>query len=397
MVEELKEVIEGNKILDELEKGPWPSHVKEVRKTRYPVKLYGASLYAKRDFWTTGGYVSVPGVPTGILMRVTSRPDIGESANVVRVYVPSGQFLSSKMLNKLADFADKYGVGMVHAITTSGDMELPGIPKDRIKEFANEFRADSGMDIGSTGDSFRNTTCCVGPALCEFANIDSLKLRDDFYDAFFDYAKYPTFPHKMKMKISACPLECARATQKGDIAVVGSWVGGPEVDPASMYSLTTRQRQDLVDSCPTGALRLEDGDIDVKGEDCIQCMQCVRLSQGALAPGGKKVYQLFVGGKLRGKKGPFTAKLLAVVETEEQLFDLIRKLVDVFTEQAARKERLGDLIMRVGMKNFLGLMGLPAEPAQVSELRTNIFYGVSAEGRKKAVDMLKARLEGDSE
>ena len=394
MTEELKEVVEGNKILDELEKGPWPSHVKEVRKTRYPVKMYGASLHAKRDYWTTGGYVSVPGVPTGILMRVTSRPDIGESANVVRVYIPSGQFLSSKMLNSLADFADKYGVGMVHAITTSGDMELPGIPKERIREFATDFRANSGMDVGSTGDSFRNTTCCVGPALCEYANFDSLKLRDDFYDAFFDYAKFPTFPHKMKLKISACPLECARATQKGDVGVVGSWVGGPEVDHAQMKSLSEEERRQLAGSCPTGAIQVKDGSVDISGEDCIQCMQCIKLSNGALAPGSKKIYQLYVGGKLRGKKGPFSAKLLGTAETEEELFALMRKLVDVFVDQAARKERLGDLIMRIGMRHFLDLMGLPADSRQVKDLRTNIFYGVSAEKRKKSVDELKAAVGG---
>ena len=396
MTEELKEVVEGNKILDELEKGPWPSHVKEVRKTRYPVKMYGASLYAKRDFWTTGGYVSVPGVPTGILMRVTSRPDIGESANVVRVYIPSGQFLSSRMLNNLADFADKYGVGMVHAITTSADMELPGIPKERIKEFAADFRANSGMDVGSTGDAFRNTTCCVGPALCEYANIDSLKTRDDFYGEFFDYAKFPTMPHKIKLKISACPLDCARATQKGDVAVVGSWVGGPEVDPASMGALSAEEKRGLVDSCPTGALSLDDGGIGVKGEDCIQCMQCIKMSRGALTPGLKKVYQVLVGGKLRGKKGPFTAKLVADLDTEEEVFAMIHKLADVYSDQAARKERLGDLIMRIGMKNFLGLMGIVPDSKQVKDLRTNIFYGVSAEARKKATEELNAAVGGAS-
>lgn len=396
MAEELKEVVEGNKILDELEKGPWPSHVKEVRRTKYPVKMYGASLYAKRDYWTTGGYVSVPGVPTGILMRVTSRPDIGESANVVRVYIPSGQFVTSKLLNNLADFADKYGVGMVHATTTSADMELPGIPKERIREFATDFRANSGMDVGSTGDAFRNTTCCVGPALCEYANFDSLKLRDDFYGEFFDYAKFPTMPHKIKLKISACPLECARATQKADVAVVGSWVGGPEVDSAYMRSLTSDEKRELIDSCPTGALFPQDGGIGVKGEDCIQCMQCIKLSKGALAPGAKKVYQMYVGGKLRGKKGPFTAKFTAVLDTEEEVFAMMHKIADVYADQAARKERLGDLIMRIGMKNFLALIGLSPDSKQAKDLRTNIFYGISAEGRKKATDELKALVGGAS-
>lgn len=392
--EEPKDVVEGNKLLDELEKGPWPSHVKETRKTKYPSKLYAASMYSKRDFWTTGGYVSVPGVPTGILMRVTSRPSIGESANVVRVYIPSGNFLTSELLRKLSDFADKYGVGMLHAITTGENVEIPGIPKDKIKEFAVEFRQLSGTDVGSTGDAFRNTTTCVGSALCEYANFDAMKMRDDFYEKFFDYAKYPTFPHKMKFKISGCPLDCARATQKGDIAVVGAWEGGPEIDQKLFKELREEAKQAIVESCPTKALSLKNGELSVKGEDCIQCMECIKLSRGGLMPGKPKKYFIYVGGKLRGKKGPFGSKLLAIVETQEEVFSLIEKIVNTFVDNAARKERLGDLITRVGMKKFILMLGMEPKPYHSSELRRNVFYGVTKEEKAKELHELKQVVGG---
>lgn len=395
MSEDPKEVTEGRKILSKLEDGPWPSYVKEANKTRYHVKLYGASLYLKRDLWTTGGYVSVPGVPTGILMRVTSRPDIGESANVVRIYMPSANFITSKMLRAMADFADKYGVGMVHAITTGDDIEIPGIPKEQIKDFATEFRQLSGTDVGSTGDAFRNTTCCVGPTLCEYANLDSPKMRDDFYEKFSDYAKYPTFPHKLKLKISACPLDCARATQKGDIAVVGSWVGGPRIDQGGVKALVETARKAIVDSCPTGALHLRNGRLETTDEDCVQCMECVKLSQGTIMPGERKRLLVYVGGKLRGKKGPFTSKLLAVLDSEEQVFSLIDKIANVYADNAARKERLGDLIMRIGMRRFLQLMDLEVKPFQVVDLRTNIFYSVDEKFRKKAVHELANSVEAE--
>ncbi|MEM0130015.1 MAG: hypothetical protein QXW75_00980, partial [Thermoplasmatales archaeon] len=127
MTELPEEVVKGRKILEDLKRGSWPNFVKEAQKTRYPVDLYGASLALKRDLFTTGGYVSVPGAPTGILMRVTSRPDIGESANIVRVLIPSGNFVTSDMLDKLCELADKYGVGLIHAISTGEDIEIPGI------------------------------------------------------------------------------------------------------------------------------------------------------------------------------------------------------------------------------------------------------------------------------
>ena len=69
--------------------------------------------------------------------------------------------------------------------------------------------------------------------------------------------------------------------------------------------------------------------------------------------------------------------------------DLVEKVVDVFQDHAARKERLGDLIFRVGMKGFLDLMKMPAKPMQVKDLRTNIFYGVSEEERIKIPEQVE--------
>lgn len=376
-----QEVQKGREMLAEIEKGDWPNFVREARKTRYPVDLYGTSLYLKRDLFTTGGYVSVPGAPTGILMRVTSRPDIGENTNVVRVLIPSGNFVTSDMLEKFCDFADSYGVGLLHALSTGQDVEIPGIPKDRIKEFVTDFRA-TGMDIGSTGDAYRSTTTCVGSALCEHSGFDTMGARDGFYDRFNDYAKYPTFPHKFKVKMSGCPLDCARATQKADFGVVGSWEGAPSVRPEVISKLEEDTLNEIVASCPTKAISRTNGGITIKGEDCTQCMMCIRKGRGALYPGEKKKFLIYVGGKLRGKKGPMSSKLLTRLNSVDEVYALLEKVVDAWSEHAGRKERLGDMVFRMGMKGFLDLVQIPPEPLNVKELRTNIFYAVNPEERK---------------
>jgi sulfite reductase alpha subunit len=393
------EVERGAKILKELEKGEWPSYVTETKKTRYPVKAYGVSLSLRRNLWGVGGYVSVPGIPTGILMRITTRPDIGESANLLRVYVPSGYFLPPKLLKLLADCADKYGVGMIHGLTTSSDIEIPGVPKERLLDLVKELR-EGGMDVGSTGDSFRNTTACVGPALCEFANYDSLKIRDDFYDKFMDYAKYPTFPHKMKVKLSACPLDCTRSSQKADIAVIGTWDGAPDIDSKEVAHLASKDVNAparISETCPTRAIRVRGSSLDVVSEDCVQCMECIKAFPGTLLPGRKKKFKILVGGKLRGKKGPLTAKVLTYLDSEEQVFACIEKIVSVYTDTAARKERLGDLISRIGMKEFLNLMNEKVDPKQVKELRTNVFYQITDEARDVLVKDLRDRMGGKTD
>ena len=394
MSEPPEEVRKGREILSEVRKGPWPNFLREADHTRYPIDLYGASLYLKRDLWTTGGYVSVPGAPTGILMRVTSRPDIGESANVVRVLLPSGNFVTSDMLDKLADFADKYGVGMLHAITTGHNVEIPGIPKDRIREFVSAFK-DAGMEIGSTGDAFRNTTACIGQVLCEYANTDTLDVRDKFYDRYNDYAKYPTFPHKVKLKISGCPLDCARATQKADIGIVGSWKNAPLVDKEKMKELSAESIEDIIRSCPTGAVRASDGSVSISSKDCTQCMICLRKGNGAITPGKRKQFLIYVGGKLRGKKGPLSSKLLARVDSIGDAMDLMDRIVEVFTDHAARKERLGDLIFRIGMKGFLDLMKMKPAALNVKDLRTNLFYAVNEDDRQRIPEEIGKIVRGE--
>lgn len=378
-----EEVLGGRKLLKQIEKGDWPNFVREASNTRYPIDLYGTSLYMKRDLFTTGGYVSVPGAPTGILMRVTSRPDIGENANVVRILIPSGNFVTSDMMDKMCYFADKYGVGMLHSLSTGHDFEIPGIPKQKIVEFVKEFR-EAGLDIGSSGDAYRNTTNCIGSALCEYSNFDTLGARDKFYDRFNDFAKYPTFPHKVKVKFSGCPLDCARATQKADIGIVGAWKGAPLIDKNIVKELGEEATDDIVRSCPTLAIDKINGELHVKEEDCIQCMKCLRKGEGRIRTGERKIYQLYVGGKLRGKKGPLSSKLLMRVNTMDEVMEMIQKISDVYSDQAARKERLGDLIFRVGMKGFLEMLKMEPEPLNVKDMRTNLFYAVSEEERKSA-------------
>ena len=388
-----EEVKKGREIMGEIKKGPWPNYLRETEQTRYPVDLYGASLYLGRDLWTTGGYVSVPGAPTGILMRVTSRPDIGESANVVRVLLPSGNFVTSEMLDKLADFADKYGVGMLHAITTGHNIEIPGIPKERIREFVAAFR-EAGLEIGSTGDAFRNTTACVGQTLCEYANVDALGARDNFYERYNDYAKYPTFPHKVKLKISGCPLDCARATQKADIGIVGAWKDAPEINGQKMKELSRESKEELVRSCPTGAISLNGDSISIKGEDCSQCMMCLRKANGIISPGKEKQFLIYIGGKLRGKKGPLSSKLLARVDSIDAAMDLIDGIVEVFTEHAGRKERLGDMLFRIGMKGFLDMLKIKPQALNVRDLRTNLFYAVSEKDRQEIPEEINKVVGG---
>lgn len=46
--------------MDELSKGPWPSHAKELKRTRYSVVMYEESMKEKYTQWGHGGMSNVP-------------------------------------------------------------------------------------------------------------------------------------------------------------------------------------------------------------------------------------------------------------------------------------------------------------------------------------------------
>ncbi len=78
-----------------------------------------------------------------------------------------------------------------------------------------------GFDVGSTGDDYRTSEECVGPAKCDLALYDTLGFRYAWYQRFLDDIQYPRFPHKVKCKFSGCPNDCVRGSQKTDIFVCG--------------------------------------------------------------------------------------------------------------------------------------------------------------------------------
>lgn len=75
-----------------LEKGPWPSFVREMRRTKTQFQLYADGIRQNYTQFGYGGYVSVPEIGAGVEVRRTRRPDILEESCFVRVLVPAGAF-----------------------------------------------------------------------------------------------------------------------------------------------------------------------------------------------------------------------------------------------------------------------------------------------------------------
>lgn len=367
-------------MMDAMSQGAWPSHAAELKKTKYPVQMYEQALQRRTTQWGYGGYVSLPGVAAGVLVRASARPDITKGSNFIRIMDPCGNFFKADAMRKICGVADKYAYGLLHLLSTGGDLEMLGIPTENLKPAVDEI-VKLGFDVGSTGDDFRTSEECIGPAKCDLALYDTLGFRQAWYKRFLDDIQYPRFPHKVKCKFAGCPNDCVRGGQKADIFVCGVFRDAPTIDQKKVKAWV-KSGGDITHvctRCPGGSLSWTNkSGLGIDRESCLRCMYCINRIPG-VRPGGDRGVAILVGGKMRGKYGPMLGKVVVPFMKAEppeykEIFDFMERLTEVYDEHARKKERVGDFLLRIGINEFFRLVGVPASAQLFGQPRTNLYY-----------------------
>lgn len=199
-----------------------------------------------------------------------------------------------QQLLRIADIAQRYGRGFVHATVRQG-LEVPFIRYEDIPVVENELAA-AGVKAGTSGPRLRATTCCPGSQWCSRGLVDpSVLFRRIEEELGMECGM--ELPHKFKIVLSGCPNACTRAE--------GSEIG----------------------------------------------------LHGAVIPGAKDRcygYMVYVGGC--GGKTPHAGIKLEKVFAEDEVLVLIPKIVNFFKQHARPRQRLALLIREYGVDKFLALI-----------------------------------------
>ncbi len=362
--------------LEELKKGPWPSHVRELEKTTYEMEIYEEALKNRQTQWTSGGYMSAPGVPSGIIGRKSKRPEILKESSVIRIMPPPGHFFTTDLFRKLMKIAEEYGTGLLHLFATTSDLELIGIME---KDLPAAVRAIEGigLDVGSTDATLRSAKACIGPARCDMALIDSVGMRSAFTERFLDDMQYPRFPHKIKTKIAGCPNDCVLGIHKGDIFICGTFKDLPRVDQEKLRKWVEDggDIEHIVSRCPTAAMLWSENGL-VISDQCNRCMYCINKVP-AIRPGNERGASILIGGKFRSKYGPNLARVMVPFMKVEppftEIFDLIEKITEIYDENARSKERMAEFLYRYGFERFMKEIGISPGVMNIQSPRENLF------------------------
>ncbi|MDP2991815.1 MAG: dissimilatory-type sulfite reductase subunit alpha [Deltaproteobacteria bacterium] len=390
-------------LIDELEKGPWPSFVTDIKrqaKTKPELEdLLGQlelSYKDKETHWKHGGIVGVFGYGGGVIGRYSDMPKEFPGVahfHTVRVNQPSGLYYSSAYLGQIMDMWERRGSGLTNMHGSTGDMVLLGTTTPELEEIFWELTHDMNTDLGGSGGNLRTPSCCLGMSRCEYACIDAQNICHDITQTYQDELHRPAFPYKFKVKVSGCPNDCVAAIARSDFAIIGTWRDDIRIDQAAVGAYVNGELvpnagahagrdwgkfdivKEVINLCPTQCMAYDGNALKIDDKECVRCMHCIDVMPRALRPGVDRGASILVGAKAPILEGQRLATLIVPFMKMEAPYDeckeLLNKTRDWWMEHGKNRERIGELIGRVGMRDFLKAVELEAIPQMVKEPRSN--------------------------
>jgi sulfite reductase alpha subunit len=382
----------GTPLLDELEKGPWPSFVTQIKETadqndscKDLLALLERSYKEKIGHWKHGGIVGVMGNCGWVIGRYNDLPEEYpkiDHLHTIRVNMPTGWFYTSDALRTICDIWEKHGSGLTNMHGSTGDIILLGTTTDELEPTFAELTAHD-FDLGGSGSDMRTPSACVGPARCEWACYDTLHLCNDLTQTFQDELHRPAFPYKFKIKCAGCGNDCVASIARADMSIIGTWRDQIQINQAEVKSAEDAGlniQRDVCGNCPTKCIEWDGKTLAIDDENCVKCMHCINTMPKALAPGKDRGATVLLGAKAPIVEGAMLSSVLVPFwkpeAPYEDLKDLIERIWDFWGEHGKNRERVGELMQRVGLGNFLEAIEVEPVPEMVAHPRENpyVFY-----------------------
>ncbi len=379
-------------MLDELEKGKWPSFVKEIKtaaaKNDMSKDLLGIlekSYNEKIGHWKHGGIVGVLGYGGGVIGRYCDVPEEFPGVShfhTMRINMPAAWFYTSEALRTIADIWEKHGSGMTNMHGSTGDIILLGTTTDELEPTFQEL-AQAGFDIGGSGSDLRTPSCCNGMARCEWACYDTMKACYDLTMHFQDELHRPAFPYKYKFKFAGCPNDCVASIARADMSFIGVWRDEIQIDQEKVKEHVDNGVDiinDVILRCPGQCMKWDGKKLEIEDEYCRHCMHCINVLNKGLKPGKDRGCMILIGSKAPIVEGAQLSSVLVpfmkMEEPYDELKDLVERIWDIWCEEGKARERVGEFIQRVGLGNFLEAIEVEPLAEMIAHPRENpyVFY-----------------------
>jgi sulfite reductase alpha subunit len=257
-----------------------------------------------------------------------------------------------------------------------------GTTTDELEPIFKEM-TEQGWDIGGSGSDTRTPSCCNGPARCEWACYDTLNLCYETTMRYQDEIHRPQWPYKLKFKFAGCPNDCVASIARSDISVIGTWRDDIRVDQAEVGKYIDGGLdvvQDVLMNCPTKCISMNGKEMAIDNSNCVRCMHCINVMPKALRPGTDKGVTICIGAKAPIVTGALLGSVIVpfmkLEPPYEEFYDFCDRFTEFWEENGENRERIGELMQRVGLGNYLEEVEVDPIPEMIGAPRDNpyVFY-----------------------
>ena len=253
----------------------------------------------------------------------------------VRLRVPAG-ILSADQIRQIARISVKYGDGSLH-LTMRQTVEIPHVNPENLAKVAKALEKN-GTPIGAEQNEVVNIMACPGTERCKYANCETIDLARKIDARVFG----KELPIRLRIAISGCTYMC-NSPLLNDIGIIG------RIRPLRIPGLCTGCGT-CVEYCKQCAISLKNGISVLDEEKCVQCGVCVHSCPYHLLKSEYDHYQITVGG-WRGTT-PRVGRELVTVETEEEVVEVVDRIVYWVYRTAWSGRPLADQMDEIGFEKF---------------------------------------------
>jgi sulfite reductase beta subunit len=301
----------------------------------------------------------------GVLVHVS---ESGEEVYTVRV--GGCRLMSTTHIREVCEIAEKHCDGHVR-FTTRNNIEFMVDSKDKadaLKADLESRKFDGGsykFPVGGTGSGITNIVHTQGWIHCHTPATDASGPVKATMDVLFDDFKDMRLPAKLKVSLACCLNMCG-AVHCSDIAILGYHRKPPMLDHEYLDKMCEVPL--AIAACPTAAIKpakveLDGGEkvnsVAVNNDRCMFCGNCYTMCPSMpLADTEGDGIVLMVGGKVSNRiSAPkFSKVAVAFIPNDmprwTETTATIKRIVDVYAENANKYERLGEWAERIGWERF---------------------------------------------
>jgi len=299
--------------------------------------------------------------------------------------------MSVTHIREINEIANKYCDGYLR-FTTRNNIEFMTDKEENVKPMKEDLLSrkhaagSNKFPIGGTGAGITNVVHTQGWIHCHTPATDASGTVKATLDVLYDQFTDMKLPAKLRVSMACCLNMCG-AVHCSDIAILGYHRKPPMIDHEYIDKMCEIPL--AIAACPTAAIKptkIEIGGkelktVSIKEEKCMYCGNCYTMCPSMpLADTEGDGIVLMAGGKISNRRDApkFSKVVVAFIPNEQPRWPTmtatIKRMVDAYSKDANKYERLGQWAERIGWERFFEKCELEFTHHLIDDFRDPAYY-----------------------